>query len=88
MGFGFYSLHGCLQVFASELSVEVRATAMALHSFFFFLGQTLGPIVYGQGISHVGKLATLMGAALVILALGVACAKLLRPSRPADAAAN
>jgi hypothetical protein len=29
-------MHGCLQVFASELSVEARATAMSLHSFFFF----------------------------------------------------
>lgn len=87
MGFGFYSLHGCLQVFASELSVEVRATAMALHSFFFFMGQTLGPIAYGQGISHIGKLATLIVAATAILVLGFACAKLLRPSRPADSGA-
>ncbi len=88
MGFGFYSLHGCLQVFASELSAEVRATAMALHSFFFFMGQTLGPIAYGQGISHIGKLATLTAAAVVILMLGFACARLLRPSRPADAGVN
>src|SRR6201991_4288889 len=27
MGWGFYMIHGCLQVFASELSVEARATA-------------------------------------------------------------
>ena len=47
MGWGFYMIHGCLQVFASELSVEARATALALHSFFFFLGQTVGPIAYG-----------------------------------------
>src|SRR5439155_27074525 len=33
MGWGFYMIHGCLQVFASELSVEARATALALHSF-------------------------------------------------------
>src|SRR3954469_16747365 len=26
MGWGFYMIHGCLQVFASELSVEARAT--------------------------------------------------------------
>jgi hypothetical protein len=35
MGWGFYMIHGCLQVFASELSVEARATALSLHSFFF-----------------------------------------------------
>jgi len=44
MGWGFYMLHGSLQVFASELSVEARATALSLHSFFFFMGQTVGPI--------------------------------------------
>ena len=51
MGWGFYMIHGCLQVFASELSVEARATALSLHSFFFFMGQTVGPIAYGFGSS-------------------------------------
>ena len=48
-------IHGCLQVFASELSVEARATALSLHSFFFFMGQTVGPIAYGFGLLHGGK---------------------------------
>jgi predicted MFS family arabinose efflux permease len=86
MGWGFYMIHGCLQVFASELSVEARATAMSLHSFFFFMGQTIGPIGYGLGLHHVGKLATLLSAAAVIIMLGFVCARLLRQSRPADAA--
>lgn len=85
MGWGFYMIHGCLQVFASELSVEARATALALHSFFFFMGQTVGPIAYGFGIQSVGKMATLLTSAVIITALGVACARLLRPRPPADA---
>jgi predicted MFS family arabinose efflux permease len=88
MGWGFYMIHGCLQVFASELSVEARATALSLHSFFFFMGQTVGPIAYGFGIQHVGKIPTLLTSALVISALGFACAKLLRQTRPADAVAR
>jgi len=88
MGWGFYMIHGCLQVFASELSVEARATALSLHSFFFFMGQTVGPIAYGFGIQHVGKLPTLLAAAAVMIALGFACARLLRQRRPADAAAR
>jgi predicted MFS family arabinose efflux permease len=80
--------HGCLQVFASELSVEARATALSLHSFFFFMGQTIGPIAYGFGIQHVGKMPTLLTAAVIIIALGFVCAKLLRPTRPADAMAR
>ncbi|HET7886232.1 MAG TPA: MFS transporter [Bradyrhizobium sp.] len=85
MGWGFYMIHGCLQVFASELSVEARATALALHSFFFFMGQTIGPIAYGFGIQHAGKIATLLTSAVIITALGLACARLLRQRPPADA---
>jgi predicted MFS family arabinose efflux permease len=85
MGWGFYTIHGCLQVFASELSVEARATALSLHSFFFFLGQTIGPIAYGFGLRHAGKASTLFAAASVMILLGFVCARLLRPRRPADA---
>jgi predicted MFS family arabinose efflux permease len=86
MGWGFYMIHGCLQVFASELSVEARGTAMSLHSFFFFMGQTVGPIAYGFGILHAGKTTTLLTAAVIITTLGFACARLLRQRPPADAA--
>jgi predicted MFS family arabinose efflux permease len=82
MGWGFYMIHGCLQVFASELSVEARATALSLHSFFFFMGQTVGPIAYGVGIQNVGKVPTLLTSAVVMIALGIACARLLRQTRP------
>jgi predicted MFS family arabinose efflux permease len=86
MGWGFYMIHGCLQVFASELSAEARATALSLHSFFFFMGQTVGPIAYGFGIERIGKLPTLLAAGVVITTLGFVCARLLRQTRPADAA--
>jgi predicted MFS family arabinose efflux permease len=85
MGLGFYMIHGSLQVFASELSVEARATALSLHSFFFFMGQTVGPIAYGFGILNVGKVPTLLTSAGIIVVLGLVCARLLRQMRPADA---
>ncbi|WP_407160208.1 MFS transporter [Bradyrhizobium sp. STM 3557] len=88
MGWGFYMIHGCLQVFASELSIEARATAMSLHSFFFFMGQTVGPIAYGFGVQHAGKQPTLITAACMMVALGFACAAFLRSRPPADAAAK
>jgi predicted MFS family arabinose efflux permease len=88
MGWGFYMIHGCLQVFASELSVEARATALSLHSFFFFMGQTVGPIAYGLGLQSIGKMPTLLTSAVIIVALGFACARLLRQTRPADAGAT
>jgi predicted MFS family arabinose efflux permease len=39
LGFGFYMLHAVIQIYASELAPAARGSAMALHSFFFFLGQ-------------------------------------------------
>jgi predicted MFS family arabinose efflux permease len=88
MGWGFYMIHGCLQIFASELSVEARATALSLHSFFFYVGQTIGPIAYGFGIQNVGKMTTLLTSGVVITALGLACARLLRQRPPADVVAG
>jgi len=86
MGWGFYMIHGSLQVFASELSVEARASALSLHSFFFFMGQTIGPIAYGFGILNVGKIPTLLASSVIIVVLGFICARFLRPTRPTDAA--
>lgn len=86
MGWGFYMIHGCLQVFASELSVTARATAMSLHAFFFFMGQTVGPLAYGLGLQHAGKLPTLLASAVMMVALGLFCARWLRQRAPADAA--
>jgi predicted MFS family arabinose efflux permease len=77
LGFGFYMLHGCMQVFASELSAEARATSLSLHACFFFLGQTAGPIAYGFGVEHYGKLTTLSISAGAMMLVGIASALLL-----------
>src|SRR6185437_8836730 len=54
LGFGFYSLHAVIQIYASELAPSARGSAMALHSFFFFMGQAIGPIVYGLSLATIG----------------------------------
>jgi predicted MFS family arabinose efflux permease len=77
MGWGFYCLHGSLQVFSSDLAPEARASALSLHAFCFFMGQAVGPIVYGFALSHAGKLSTLMLSAATILVLGTVAAHLL-----------
>ena len=84
MGFGFYMMHGCLQVFASELTAEVRGTAMALHSFFFFLGQTSARSSTASASSTPARSRPCWrrhddGRP------GFACARWLRQTRPADA---
>jgi predicted MFS family arabinose efflux permease len=87
MGWGFYMLHGSLQIFSSELSQEARASAMSLHAFSFFMGQSVGPIAYGFSILHLGKLPTLLTTAVIIGVLGFFCARRLKPIKPADAEA-
>lgn len=85
MGWGFYMLHGSLQIFSTELSQEARASAMSLHAFCFFMGQSVGPIAYGFGLAHAGKMPTLLISAAVVFVLGFASAKFLKQRKPADA---
>lgn len=82
LGFGFYMLHAVVQIYASELAPAARGSAMALHSFFFFLGQAVGPIVYGAGLSTIGLNPVLLFGAVVLFATGLTCAQWLR--RPAS----
>jgi len=78
LGFGFYCLHAVVQIYASELAPSARGSAMALHSFFFFLGQAIGPIVYGAGLSTIGLNPVLWLGAAVLTAVGFTCAYWLR----------
>jgi MFS transporter, DHA1 family, inner membrane transport protein len=77
-GFGFYLLHGSIQVHVTELSSTARGVAASLHSCFFYLGQASGPIVYGYGFAHAGETPTLLVGAVMVLMVGFVCARLLR----------
>ncbi len=81
MGFGFYMLHGCIQVYVTELAPTARASATAAHSSFFFLGQASGPVVYGLGLSHgIGIVPVLLTGAVTLVIVGWICALRLRRS--------
>lgn len=82
MAFGFYMLHGSLQLFATELSPNARVSATSLHALFFFLGQGIGPIVYGHGIANYGVRPTMVVAACMMVTIAVASALLMRRSTP------
>ncbi len=78
LGFGFYLLHGSIHVHVTELSPTARGAATSLHSSTFYLGQAMGPIYYGFTFSHGEESLSLVAGALVIVAVGVVCARLLR----------
>ena len=63
-GLGFYLLHSCIQVHVTDLSQTARGAAASLHSSSFYLGQAIGPVVYGFGFAHGGPEPTILfGAA-------------------------
>jgi predicted MFS family arabinose efflux permease len=78
LGFGFYLLHGSIQVHVTELSHTARGAAASLHSCFFYLGQAAGPVVYGFGFAHGGPEPTLLTGAVVVMLVGLVCSQLLR----------
>ena len=82
LGFGFYLLHGSIQVFMTELAPEARGSSAALHSSSFFLGQAIGPIVYGLGIAWLGATTTLVISAVAVALIGITAAHLLTRPDP------
>ena len=77
-GLGFYLLHGCIQLHVTDLSHTARGAAASLHSSSFYMGQAVGPIIYGVGFAHGGAEPTILVGALVILTVEIGCARLLR----------
>lgn len=66
-GMGYYMLHNCLQIEATELAPSARGSAVALFACGFFAGQALGPPLFGALVQGIG-----FTAALLVLALGIA----------------
>jgi predicted MFS family arabinose efflux permease len=82
MGIGFYTLHGCIQVEASELSTTARGTALSMHSLMFFLGHAAGPVLYSIGFARLGSSTSLLVGGGVVMLTALMCAHYLR-RRPA-----
>jgi predicted MFS family arabinose efflux permease len=71
LGLGFYVLHNSFQTQVTELAPEARASAVALHAFSFFVGQSLGVVLVGLGLRGAGLFGTMSLCALGILGVGV-----------------
>ncbi len=84
LGFGFFLLHNSVQTEVTELAPSARASSFSLHAFSFFMGQALGPIVYGIALPGVGAAASLAAGGAVLAATGFAASKLLGPPSRED----
>jgi predicted MFS family arabinose efflux permease len=78
VGFGFFMLHNPIQTEVSELAPEARASAFALHAFSFYIGQALGPVLYGLGAHTIGLPASLWIGSAGFLAVGFCAYRLLK----------
>ena len=66
LGFGFFLLHNPVQTEVTELAPSARASAFSLHAFSFFLGQALGPMLYGTALPVLGPPVSMaLGAAIL-----------------------
>ena len=78
MGVGFYTLHACIQVEASELSTTARGTALSMHSLSFFLGHAAGPVLYSLGFAWLGAGTSVLIGGVVVMLTASMCARYLR----------
>jgi predicted MFS family arabinose efflux permease len=79
LGFGFFLLHNSVQTEVTELAPSARASSFSLHAFSFFLGQALGPVVYGIALPLIGAALSLSGGAAILAMTGLVASKLLGP---------
>lgn len=78
LGFGFYLMHGCIQVHVTDLSLTARGAAASLHSSSFFIGQATGPVLYGVGYAHgVLEWQMVIGSAVIVV-IALICSRFLR----------
>ncbi len=80
-GLGFYMLHNCIQLHATDLSQTARGSALSMHSCAFYSGQAIGPLYYNFAFGRYGIHTPPLVGAVVIVIIGLVCARLLRHRR-------
>jgi len=71
IGLGFYMLHNTLQTNATQMTPEARGTALGIFSAALYLGQTAGVAAGGVIFDRFTAVPVFLGAAAVLLALGL-----------------
>ena len=86
-GLAFYMLHNSMQTEATELAPSARGSAVALFACGFFVGQGVGPLVFGGLLHALGPQISLILVAAAIVVLGrVVVGRIVDRPRPAPVA--
>lgn len=75
-GFGYMMLHNSIQTESVELAPTARSSAYSMHAFFFFTGQSLGPVVVGLLLWAFGTAAAMIACAAMFATTGLVVALL------------
>ena len=71
LGIGFFLMHNSIQTEVTELAPSARASCFALHAFSFYMGQSVGPMIYGVSIHSIGFGASVITGGCVLIAVGI-----------------
>ena len=82
VGLGFYMLHNSFQTQMTEVAPDARASAIALHAFGFFVGQALGPVIYGQALGLLGRAGAMSLCAIGVLVMGLLASRQFGETQP------
>ncbi len=77
-GMGYMMLHNGVQAEVAALAPELRGSAFSMHSCFFFIGQSIGPLAFALGAKTLGAPLTLIACGLTLLVLGHGTSLLFR----------
>ncbi|TPG45472.1 MFS transporter [Roseomonas nepalensis] len=78
LGLGYFTMHSSLQTRVTEIAPKARGSAVALFAFFFFVGQSLGPLLFGTLLARLGAVPALLVVGAAMVSLGLALSRVLR----------
>jgi predicted MFS family arabinose efflux permease len=78
LGIGFFLMHNSIQTEVTELAPSARASGFALHAFSFYMGQSVGPMLYAVSIHAIGFNTSVIIGGVVLIAVGIGANILIR----------
>ncbi|MBC7938626.1 MAG: MFS transporter, partial [Chitinophagaceae bacterium] len=70
VGVGFFMIHNTIQVRVTEVAPQARGSAIAMHSFSFFIGQSVGAALMGVVLAVMGSALAFAWVAVALVGLG------------------